>query len=164
MSAPEVRLDASQVEAFLRLAGPNARKGVKRALRRLGTKVQRSMVEEFRRRGVGRQLFGRKAAGARKIIRRSRLRETVLDIIQPIKISGLAALQQEGGHTRGHTIVPKTRPLLAFRVQGRPIFTTKVNHPGSNMPAIPFADAAASKHRSDFSAEIAKEIERALSA
>lgn len=160
----EARLDASEVEAFLRAVGPKARAGVKRALRRMGTRVQRAMVERFRQRGIGRQLFGRKASGARKMIKRSRLRETALDLVQPVEISGLAALQERGGTTAGHTIRPRRAPLLVFRVSGRPIFATKVDHPGSHMPAIPFAEKAASDTRGEFGGEIAKEVRKALGA
>lgn len=37
--------------------------------------------------------------------------------------------------TRPHIIVPRNARVLVFEVQGRTVFTRRVNHPGSTPPA-----------------------------
>jgi len=45
-----------------------------------------------------------------------------------------AAIQNNGGQTKAHTIVPRNGKALHFNG----IFAKKVNHPGSKIPARPF--------------------------
>ncbi|MGH7490131.1 MAG: hypothetical protein ACREMY_31670 [bacterium] len=45
-----------------------------------------------------------------------------------------ARIQEYGGTTRPHTIVPKNAKALVFMKSGSLIFARKVNHPGSRIP------------------------------
>jgi len=46
-----------------------------------------------------------------------------------------AAIQEYGGHTAPHDIVPDKAKALAFLVHGAPVFAKVVHHPGSQIPA-----------------------------
>ena len=45
-----------------------------------------------------------------------------------------AAIQEFGGHTPAHDIVPNKARALAFTVGGRMVFAKVVHHPGSTIP------------------------------
>ena len=158
----EIEFDAGPVSAWLQTRPSAIRSGMKRALRRVGTAVQGSAIEIFRQRGVGRSLFGQKPSGARKLISRSKLREREGEFVQPIKLKGLAAIQEKGGRTRAHVIRAREGGRLSFRIGGKPIFIRQVRHPGSNMPAIPFAQRAASRHVGLLAQEMDKELARVV--
>jgi phage gpG-like protein len=46
-----------------------------------------------------------------------------------------AAIQEYGGRTAPHDIVPDKAKALAFLVHGAPVFAKIVHHPGSQIPA-----------------------------
>jgi phage gpG-like protein len=46
-----------------------------------------------------------------------------------------AAIQEYGGRTAPHDIVPDKAKVLAFLVGGAPVFARIVHHPGSQIPA-----------------------------
>ena len=46
-----------------------------------------------------------------------------------------AAIQEFGGRTAAHDIVPDKARALAFVVAGRRVFARIVHHPGSTLPA-----------------------------
>jgi len=54
--------------------------------------------------------------------------------------------------SRPHTIVPKDREALYFKIDGREIFATRVEHPGVRTPAAPLRKAL--KHRQKLLAKI----------
>jgi hypothetical protein len=62
-----------------------------------------------------------------------------------------ARIQEEGGTTRAHTIVPRVASVLAFEGPAGLVFAKRVNHPGSNIPARPYASLALSQMRGEFS-------------
>lgn len=68
-----------------------------------------------------------------------------------------AAIQEYGGHTPAHDIVPSKGKALAFLVGGRQAFAKIVHHPGSTIPARPFMGPALS----DMAAQIADELKAA---
>lgn len=49
-----------------------------------------------------------------------------------------AAIQEYGGQTAAHDIVPSKALALAFLVGGRQVFAKIVHHPGSRIPARPY--------------------------
>jgi hypothetical protein len=125
---------------------------VKNAIRRAGNKGRREALERLSSRGLGRvlanlhggrkiftQRHGKTATGVPPlIVNLSRVRvqgqaggrtfETGL------KASGMAALIEQGGRTRPHTI--QARRGVKLYAGGRP-----VRHPGSRVPRNPFLDA-----------------------
>jgi len=53
-----------------------------------------------------------------------------------------AAIQEYGGHTAAHDIVPSKAKALAFLVHGNPVFAKIVHHPGSQIPARSYLRSA----------------------
>ena len=68
-----------------------------------------------------------------------------------------AAIQEYGGHTPAHDIVPDKGKALAFLAGGRQVFARIVHHPGSTIPARPFMGPALS----DMAAKISDELKAA---
>ena len=116
-----------------------------RSLRRRLHHMRNLAVLEFRSQGVGRRIFGgagKKASGARLIINRARVRKVGSVFQAGLVLRGLAALQERGGRTDPHVIKPKLAKKLIFPLGGRIVVTDQVNHPGSRVPAAPFAHRA----------------------
>lgn len=61
-----------------------------------------------------------------------------------------ALIQEEGGHTGPHTIVPRVASVLAFSGPAGLVFAKRVNHPGSLLPARPYASLALAQMRGEF--------------
>lgn len=61
-----------------------------------------------------------------------------------------ARILEEGGHTRAHMIVPRSVSVLAFEGPAGLVFAKRVNHPGSNVPARPYASLAMTQLRYEF--------------
>lgn len=164
----EFRFEAAKLERWMMTTPREIRAGLIRALRRTGTAVQATAIEEAIKRGVMRRVFGKKSSGARKIIRRSKLRIRDGAIEQPITVTGLAAIQERGGRTEPHIIKPKLRKVLKFGIAGiagfggDAVFATEVNHPGGNHPAMPFLERAAARHMSRFREEVEVELAKAV--
>ena len=58
-----------------------------------------------------------------------------------------AAIQEYGGHTAAHDIVPVKAKALAFAGGGGSVIARRVHHPGSLIPArAPFGSALAALH------------------
>ena len=53
-----------------------------------------------------------------------------------------AAIQEYGGRTAPHDIVPDKAKALAFLVHGAPVFAKVVHHPGSQIPARSYLRSA----------------------
>ena len=53
-----------------------------------------------------------------------------------------AAIQEYGGRTAPHDIVPDKAKALAFLVHGAPVFAKIVHHPGSQIPARSYLRSA----------------------
>lgn len=62
-----------------------------------------------------------------------------------------ANIQERGGTTRPHVILPRNAKALRFMMGGRVVFAKKVNHPGSRIPA-----------RSTFGASLAEMRQRII--
>jgi hypothetical protein len=140
-------------------AYPQKLKGaMKRALRRVGTAVQKTMIDLSRERGVMKTIFGKKSAGARKsAITRSKLRDEQNTVVQPITIKGLAEIQEKGGRIKPHLIRPGRSGYLV--IGGKPIRVPDgVQHPGATHPSIPFADRSAQRHSQRLREELDKEV------
>ena len=65
-----------------------------------------------------------------------------------------AAIQEYGGETRAHAILPRTARVLVFQRGGATVFARRVNHPGSKIPERSFLRSAL--------AELQPEIQSAL--
>lgn len=85
-----------------------------------------------------------------------------------------ATIQEYGGRTPAHEILPKNASVLAFMAgpagfstgggaRGL-IFAKKVNHPGSNIPERSYARLALVQLRSDFEGGIRGVVDEAVSA
>jgi hypothetical protein len=61
-----------------------------------------------------------------------------------------AEILEQGGRTAPHTIVPRVASVLAFEGASGLVFAKRVNHPGSNFPARPYASLALAQLRGEF--------------
>lgn len=110
-------------------------------IRRGQQRIRRAAAEGLRLRSIGRTLFGKKMSGAYKNLKREKVRETSGVFSADIRINGVAAIQDRGGRIKAHTI----------RRRGK-----SWTHPGAQMPAFPFSDAAVNRNRGAFETEIRK--------
>jgi len=164
---------------------PAALEGVKRA-----EEVPRQVaVSLFISRGVGRAIFGRRSSGAYKIIN---VKSVIAQkrVVMALEVKGFAALQEQGGQTKAHTIraekvhyaalatkyagkrrgakfaaraARSKRAVLAIRLGGgRIIFRSEVRHPGSRIPRHPFGVKTFEKSAARINREIDAALQRAL--
>lgn len=75
-----------------------------------------------------------------------------------------ARIQELGGQTRPHVIVPKRARFLVFywpRVSAV-VYFRKVNHPGSRIPARPYLRPAIERAKSVVQQEVTREVVKAI--
>ena len=60
-----------------------------------------------------------------------------------------AAIQEYGGKTAAHEILPDKSRVLAFVMNGKQMFARVIHHPGSQIPARPYLGAALDEQRDD---------------
>lgn len=102
-------------------------------------------MKDLRSHGVGAALFGKKAKGARLVVKVNNPKMAANGTVTGgLELKGLAAMTEEGGHTKAHTIRPPSGGVLVLKLGGgRVAFTRKaVRHPGSRIPRRPFAKPA----------------------
>lgn len=76
--------------------------------------------------------------------------ETPADVTGTVYSRGVpyARIQEYGGQTRPHVILPRNASVLAFMGRdGKMVFAKRVNHPGSNIPARPFMRSTLAERR-----------------
>lgn len=61
-----------------------------------------------------------------------------------------AKIQEEGGRTAPHVIVPRTAAVLAWEGPSGLVFAKRVNHPGSNITGRSYAGLALTQLRGEF--------------
>lgn len=159
----ELKLETGAMDWWLETTPRALQLGAARAMRETGKAVQRTAVQLFRQRGVGRSLTkGRGASNITDLGRIDNLRVKEGTLEQPITLKGLAAIQELGGHIHKHFIYPKRRKRLAFVVGGAQVVTTFVKHPGAEHPRMPFLEHAANQNMPKFRAELEKELAKAM--
>ena len=65
-----------------------------------------------------------------------------------------AAIQEYGGKTPAHLIVPSKAKALAFTIGGGTVFASRVNHPGSQIPARSYLRSALADMAGDITGEL----------
>lgn len=81
--------------------------------------------------------------------------DTVLATIGSVGDVKYAAIQEYGGRTAAHEILPDKALALAFLSGGAPRFARRVNHPGSTLPARPYLLTALDEARDEIVAALA---------
>lgn len=108
------------------------------AFRRTARHIRKEIVDNSRKRGILRRLYGRKRKDLNRSLKLSRVRRHRDDYEAPLSsTSGLMAIQELGGRFKPHEIRPKNAPKLVFVTHGRLVVTSKVNHPGATHPKMP---------------------------
>lgn len=165
----EIEFNAASLSGWLQTTPRQVQAAGLRALRRTGTAITGTAITLFRKRGIGRRIFGKDGSGARKLIHKGKLRISSAGVAeQPILIKGLAAIQDRGGIIAQHLILPKNARLLAFPVSGafgfggEMGFARRVLHPDSPYPAIPYLREAVNKHAGRLQQELDKDLQRIL--
>lgn len=153
--SPEQMADA--LERFGKEAGREQINAIRRGM----TFARGLVIERIRRTGVGRALWGRKVKGARLMVPRQRVTRSGNVIHGGLLLRGLAAMVEAGGRTQPHVILPKNASILALKLPGGAVaFATKVQHPGSRIPAQPSAQAAMREALPRIAAEIDKGMQK----
>lgn len=75
-----------------------------------------------------------------------------------------AAIQEYGGRTAPHDIVPVKALALAFAGAGGPVFARRVHHPGSLIPAHHYLGGALDALRDDIAGGLKDSVRDALGA
>lgn len=113
-----------------------------RAIRRVLGRTKTLTLRAFRSRGIGRAIFGKNPAGARKLIKTTRVEVIGKDFYRVgLDLKGFVALQETGGQTKPHPIRAKGSGRLAF--EGKPGDLTRprsVRHPGGRVARFPAAE------------------------
>lgn len=75
-----------------------------------------------------------------------------------------AAIQEYGGHTAAHQILPDKSSVLAFLTGGAMRFARNVQHPGSTLPARAYLSSSLDEMRDEIVTEIASVANQAWEA
>jgi len=75
-----------------------------------------------------------------------------------------AAIQEYGGRTPAHEILPDKASVLAYFAGGAQHFARRVNHPGSTLPARGYLSSSLDEMRDEIVAEIASVADQAWEA
>lgn len=112
-------LTLSGLASALERAGSDIDGEILNVVRRGQQAAQAYAVYLFRSQGIGRRLFGQNDKGAFRIITRMLAQKTGDgSFVGGIKASGLAAMQDAGGRTKAHVIMPLSAKN-ALRQEGR---------------------------------------------
>jgi phage gpG-like protein len=65
-----------------------------------------------------------------------------------------AAIQELGGKTAAHEILPDKAQIIAFVMNGKRVFARRVNHPGSQIPARSYLRSALEEQSGDIKREL----------
>lgn len=140
MSNVRVEVRAARLSAALNLLTPIANKKLATFIVAFGVRlreqVKLNITELFHSTGP--------------LFQSVRLRTT--DKSATVYTSGIlyARILEEGGVTRAHPIVPRVASVLVFEGPAGLVFAKSVNHPGSNIPARPYASLALTQLRGEF--------------
>ena len=66
-----------------------------------------------------------------------------------------AAIQEHGGHTAAHQILPDKTAALIFVVGGAAHFSRSVQHPGSSLPGRSYLSSSLNEMRDEITADLA---------
>ena len=75
-----------------------------------------------------------------------------------------AAIQEYGGRTSAHEILPDKARVLAFVAGGGPRFSAHVNHPGSTLPARDYLSETLAENQDDIVAALGETVAEVWSA
>lgn len=133
-----------------------ARKGMRRIATQMRERIRRDS-------GLGRTIWGKKAGGLSKLVSVGRARQFPDGFEIAVKLKGLPAMIEQGGHIKAHQI-PKRKGgrLMAFSVGGKRVFAKRVNHPGAAVRPHRFAEPLVAKEAPLLGKEMGTEIAAVL--
>jgi phage gpG-like protein len=65
-----------------------------------------------------------------------------------------AAIQEYGGKTAAHEILPDKARVLAFALNGRQVFARRIQHPGSQIPERSYLRSALDEQGDDIAKDL----------
>jgi phage gpG-like protein len=65
-----------------------------------------------------------------------------------------AAIQELGGKTAAHEILPNKAQIIAFVMNGKQVFARRIHHPGSQIPARSYLRSALEEQSGDIKREL----------
>jgi hypothetical protein len=164
--AIEITLDDAAVRSAIgRFGGPEVNRIVASAIETRATEARAVAVRGFVQHGIGKGIFGRKDAGAWKLITASPVTMSGDSVAVMLTAKGFAGLQETGGRIKPHVIKPRRKTVLAFAVAGGfgfggdLVFTRLVHHPGATVPRHPALLPAAQKIPALVVADVRRELD-----
>lgn len=134
------------------------RKAVSNGLRRGIRAARADAVATGSRIGILRGIFGTKPGGLRALVKTVRVARNGSVYTAGMQVKGVAAMVEEGGRIKPHTITPKNASVLAFK--GGAGFARSVQHPGAAVPKRPFIGPALQRG----TGRVVDEIDKGLAA
>jgi phage gpG-like protein len=73
-----------------------------------------------------------------------------------------AAIQEFGGKTAAHDIIPDKSKVLAFMLNGKQMFARRVHHPGSEIPERSYMRSALAEQSQDIAEALRETLAAAV--
>ena len=149
--------------AALTRFGSDLNKAIASGMRSGMTSARFRAIAKFQSRGIGRSVFGKKGdKAARGMIKVGKVKISGSSYIASLTATGLAAIQETGGHFKPHLIAPKNAKALVYRTKAGVLHvsTKPVMHPGATHPRMPFLTEAIQNSASRFQSAIDKAIQK----
>ena len=138
--------------------GASIRPSVVRGLKRTAKIPRAIYMAKARQHGIIKSIFGGKPKGLGGLVR-TKVVDKGTSFVLALELRGLAAMQEAGGRTKPHLILPKNGKALKLKMStiGTGI-RGGVLHPGSNIARFPVATSAMVTAAPKIQAAIDKEI------
>jgi hypothetical protein len=138
--------------------GPSIRPSVVRALKRTAKIPRAIYLAKATKHGILRNIFGGKPKGLGGLVR-TKVVDKGNVFVLAMELRGLAAMQEAGGRTKPHRILPKSGKALKLKMSSIGTgFAMGVLHPGSQIRQFPVATSAMTTAAPKIQSAIDKEI------
>lgn len=159
------QLEPKEAARRAKTLGRNLLGAIAKPMNRKRNEAAKVARQDFKTRDPGKSIFasrGRPKTGVPPLIirgRGARLSKTEGAFLVSIFVLGMAALIEEGGRTKAHTIKPVRGRLLRFETATGNVFTRgPVRHPGSQIPKNAIAKRAVERTFRSLPPEIDREL------
>lgn len=154
-----VKHSLNSVATALRRIEAETDRTVTRAARRPLRDARKAAVDEFKRKGITRSVFGHdpNPKGLEQLVRAWAKARRGYYVVG-LTAGGLASLVDRGGKTKAHTIAPRHKTRLMLKPSDR-FVSGAVKHPGSRIPADPTTEPLLKRTLPKIETEIEKDLQ-----